>query len=286
MLPSIDTYLHDEIDSKLKIILENRYIIEEILKGVQPGVAESFMKAYVGENRREVPITYTMPQEKNDLRGAIYIGLREGEETNPSMGNIEDTYEYKEEGTLRQHCIVQYDEESERMYFELLEEVGEIVNIEGIAFAASDEVTIEGKRIYFNPVPNILGTPFMVHYTPKTGEEVGMKKGFTATEHYSVLVVSTNMDTVRCLDLVVKAILIMMRSNREDNTAFLLQQLKFGQVEEINVGRPNEEPQILYGRESIVSYKTSYSLDSPILDTVLKQINLHIKYEKGGEQNG
>ena len=46
MLPSIDTYLREEIKSKLKIILTNRYIIEEILKGIQPDVAENFIKKY------------------------------------------------------------------------------------------------------------------------------------------------------------------------------------------------------------------------------------------------
>ncbi|WP_427189107.1 hypothetical protein, partial [Bifidobacterium longum] len=59
MLPSIDTYLREEIKSKLKIILTNRYIIEEILKGIQPDVAENFIKKYAGESGKEIPVIYT-----------------------------------------------------------------------------------------------------------------------------------------------------------------------------------------------------------------------------------
>jgi hypothetical protein len=286
MLPSIDTYLHEQIEGKLKIILSNRYIIEEILKGIQPSIAENFMKAYAGEDGMDIPIIYTMPQEKNELRGSIYIGLREGEEDRPSMGNLEGTYDFKEDGMTKQKSTVQWDDESERMYFEVNETIGELINVEGITFAARDQLSVEGNRIYFLAVPEIMEMDFMVNYVPSSGDEIGFKKGFTATEFYSVLVVSTNMDTVRCLDLIVKAILIMMRSNKEDNTAFLLQKIKFGQIEEVETGNQGEEPQMLYGRESIVSYVTSYSLDAPILDAVLEKINLHIKYEEGGEQNG
>lgn len=72
-----------------------------------------------------------------------------------------------------------------------------------------------------------------------------------------------------------------MRSNPEELSSLLLQKLQFGQIEEIPVGT-EDNPEILYGRESIVTYTTSYSLDAPILDTVLKEINLNIKYDTEG----
>ena len=276
MLPSIDTYLYDELEGKLEIILSNRYIIEEILKDIQPNIAKNFMRAYTGDNRREIPIVYTMPQDKETLRGAIYIGLREGAESHTSIGNLEDTYDFKEEGLVKEKTTVAAEES--RCYLEVAHPIGDLNNVEGLQFAASDNVTVEGNRIYFKYDPELVGLSFNVNYIVSSGVEVGLKKGFTATEHYSILVVSTNMDTVRCIDLIIKAILILMRANREEQSSFLLQKVQFGQIEEIPTGDENN-PEIVYGRESIVTYTTSYSLDAPILDTVLEQIKLKIKYE-------
>src|SRR5690606_36644327 len=142
----------------------------------------------------------------------------------------------------------------------------EIVNIE-------DENAEKKGRIYFKYDPDLLGLePFNVIYEGKLGKDHGFKMGFTTTEHYSVLVVSTNMDTVRCLDLIVKAILILMRNNPEELNKPVLQRLQFGQIEQVDTGRQKSEgrPELLYGRETIVSYRVSYNLDAPLLQTLDK----------------
>jgi hypothetical protein len=284
LLPSIDTYLYEEIESKLQIILSNRYIIEEILKGVQPDIAANFMKAYTGDTAREIPIVYTMPQTKETQRGAIYIGLREGEEDRTSLGNLEGTYEHKDGGLKRELITIQHDEQTNTCFFEVEEPIAHknTVRVEGISFAKSDNLTVDNTKVSFKYDPFFLGD-YYVQYEATYGEEIGLKKGFTATEHYSILVVSTNMNTVRCLDLIIKAILILMRSNPEENSSYLLQKLQFGQIEEIPIGT-EQNPEILYGRESIVTYATSYSLDAPILDAVLKNILLNIDYDTEGVQ--
>lgn len=283
-MPSIDSYLYNEIEEKLQIFLTNRYIIEEILKDIQPRVANNFMRTYAGENGREIPIVYTMPQDKQTQQGAIYIGLREGEETDTSIGNTEDLYLYKQGAYRVEESLIHVSDDKKRLYFEVSKPIGELDVVKNFEFSREDNVTIEGNRVYFAYDPELatILDPFTVVYTELAGEEVGLKQGFTATEYYSVLVVSTNMDTVRCLDLVVKAILILMRSNPEELTNNLLQRLKFGQIEEINLGRENgSNPEILYGRETIVSYKTSYNLDAPLLDK-LEKIMVNMKV-KGGE---
>ena len=283
MLPSIDTYLYEEIESKLQIILSNRYIIEEILKGVQPKVAEDFIKAYTGDTAREIPIVYTMPQTKETQRGAIYIGLREGEEDHTSIGNLEGTYEQLSGGLKQQGITIKHDESRNTCFFEVDFPIDRIEVVKGVSFAESDRVMIDGKRVDFAYDPYFVGKTFSVIYEATAGDEIGLKKGFTATEQYAVMVVSTNMDTVRCLDLIVKAILIMMRNSPEESTVFLLQKVVFGQLEEQDVGT-DTVPEILYGRMSIVTYTTSYSLDMPILDDVLKYINLNIEYDTEGVQ--
>lgn len=289
MLPSVDTYLRDEIEHKLKIILENRYIIEEILKGVQDQTARNFIRTY-HELKREIPILYTMPQEKEDLRGSIYIGLKEGEEDAPSIGNLEDTYHFKEIGVITEVSKVKrYEEEENRLYFELSNNIGELITIEGLIFAKSDNVVIKDNKIIFNYDPMLEGLEFVVKYIATVSDEdkldygikqdeQGLKKGFTTLEHYSILVLSTNMDVVRCLDLLVKAILIMMRNNPEEQNNLLLQRIQFGQVEAIQTNQEETakaRPEILYGRETIVTYKVSYSLDMEL--DKLEEITFNLK---------
>ena len=239
MIPSVDTYLCSEIESKLQIILSNRYIIEEILKGVDSTIAQNFITAYTGANSKEIPIVYTLPQDKiTQQNGAIYIGLREGEESNPSIGFMESSYDFKEGGLNKDDSLILATPEKDRLYLEVPKPIGNLLNIENLTLSRSDNVVIEGNRIYFNYDPDLVGLgPFSVNYEDTLGEEVGTRQGFTTTEHYSVLVVSTNMDTVRCIDLIIKSILILMRSNPEEHTNNLLQRLRFGQVEAIDTGR-------------------------------------------------
>lgn len=274
MIASLDTYLYKEIESKLQIILSNRYIIEEILKGVQPNIARNFINRYTGDTAREIPIVYTMPQDKQTQQGCIYIGLREGKETHPSIGNLEGNYDFKEGFLHTESSVIHATAEKDRLYLEVSKPIGELISVEGITFSSSDNVTIEENRVYFRYDESLVGVgPFEVNYVEKLGEEHGSKKGFTATEQYSILVVSTNMDTVRCLDLIIKAILILMRSNPEEQTNYILQETQFGQIEEIDTGRTGSDgatPEILYGRETIVSYKVSYSLDAPTLQSIEK----------------
>lgn len=250
------------------------------------------MRAYCGEKARDIPIVYTLPQEKVTQQGAIYIGLREGKETNASVGSVEDTYLFKEMGAIKETSQIQSDN-GERLYFEVDHNIGDLINVENLAFAASDNVHVEDNKVFFRYDPELVGMEFNVNYIatyPKEDEggvvreeEKGLKKGFTADEAYSVLAISTNMDTVRCIDLILKAILIMMRENPQEKNSHLLQHLQFGQIEEIDTGRKAGDggPELIYGRETIVSYKVSYSLDVPLLDKINEIIVNHITKEEG-----
>ncbi|AII28090.1 hypothetical protein LD13_gp189 [Bacillus phage Bobb] len=287
MIVSVDTYLHDQIEEKLKIILENRYIIEEILKGVKPSIANNFINAYAGDTVNEIPIVYAMPQDRHMQRGAIYIGLREGAESFTSMGNLEGTYQFGEGGLITESAIIKETEDKTRLYIEVEQVIGELVNVQEIIFSAADNMTKQGRRIYFAYDESLVGMNVTVNYEAKKDEEVGFKQGFTATEQYSILAISTNMDTVRCLDLIIKAIMILMRSNKEESNNFQLQKLQFGQTEEIPVNT-DTTPELLYGRETIVSYTSSYSLDAPLTDAILEhiQVKVHVNNEEEEHGNG
>ncbi|AGY48479.1 hypothetical protein Spock_79 [Bacillus phage Spock] len=290
MLSSIDTYLHTQIETTLGNLLTNRYIIEELLKEVQPNVREAFIKAYVYDEKRnpappEIPIVYTMPQDKQMLRGAIYIGLREGEESHTSIGNQESTYGAPSRGLLSEQSAVKVDQTNGKMYLEVSKPIAEVDSVTGITFSKG-ELEYKGNRMYFdyNEVLENL-EPFTVWYeaeseNPARKGEFGVRSGFTTTEYYSILVLSTNMNTVRCLDLLLKAVLIYMRSTAEEHTNNLLQGVKFGQIDEIPVGENaggGAKAETLYGRETIIKYVTSYSLDVPI-ENMIKELQINSKF--------
>jgi hypothetical protein len=195
---------------------------------------------------------------------------------------MESTYEFKAGSLHAEAVMIQATEDKTKLYLEVTENIGELINVEGISFSINDNMEIDGKLIYFNYDPDLEGLgPFIVNYVDTFGEEIGMRKGFTATEQYSILAVSTNMDTVRCLDLIIKSILILMRSNPEELNANLLQRVQYGQMDALDTGRMSvdETPELLYGRETIVAYTVSYSLDEIISDTILKAINLNVKFD-------
>ncbi|AOZ61713.1 hypothetical protein BJ4_90 [Bacillus phage BJ4] len=278
MLPSIDTYIKGEIERTLGMLLGNRYIIEELLKEVQDSVRNKFIKAYVYDEYlqtapKEIPIVYTMPQTKQQMQGTIYISLREGEESHTSLNNLESTYDNPEVRMRSKVCDVKILSD-ERMYFEVDYPVASMESVSNVTFTDKDNIVCEGNRIYFNYSPDLEGLGgFTVWYNEASIKanrvgEFGVRSGFTSTEHYSILVISTNMDTVRCLDLLLKAVLIYMRSKPEEQTNHLLQGIRYGQMEELNSKDGAETPEILYGRETIVTYTTSYSLDVPILEKI------------------
>ncbi|UNA01485.1 hypothetical protein MG295_00068 [Bacillus phage vB_BcgM] len=290
MLSSIDTYLHTQIEDTLGNLLTNRYIIEELLKEVQPNVSEAFIKAYVYDEKRnpappEIPIVYTLPQDKQSLRGSIYIGLKEGEESHTSIGNQESTYGAPSRGMLSEQSAIKVDQTNGKMYLEVSKPVAEVVSIPDITFNEG-ELSWTGNRVYFDYSEMLENLePLNIWYeaeseNPARKGEFGTRSGFTTTEYYSVLVLSNNMNTVRCLDLLLKAVLIYMRSTAEEHTNNLLQGIKFGQLDEIKTGdgADGSSPEILYGRETIIKYVTSYSLDVPI-ENMIKELKINSKFK-------
>lgn len=282
-IPSVDSYIYKEVKEKMDIILENRYIIREILKEVDDDISRPFMNVYTGEKRKEIPLVYTLSQEYIDRGGAIFLSLREGRENKPSVGNIQDTYPYPQGGITKEQATIKSLEEEGKAYFEVTRKIGELVNVENLAFSRKDNVEVIDNRIVFRYDEDLIGMKFTVNYIPNTYQphkddteedkekgyrQQGLKKGFSATESYSLAVVSKNMDTVRCIDLVMKAVLIMMRDNAEEQNNTLLQSLQFHQLEEIPMPGEGSTTEIIYGRETIVTYNTTYSLDVPLMERI------------------
>ena len=165
MIPSLDTYVFNQVKSNLTAILSSPKIVDTALQGLDKNARDSFKQTYCGENaNREINVTYVFPQNKEGFDALYFIQLGEGEEKNDSLGLTEGTYDTREGGTNREPVSIQVDYESNRLFMEVAKPIASIDGYDGITFAKSDEVTLEGNRIYFKLITNehLIGADIVV----------------------------------------------------------------------------------------------------------------------------
>lgn len=287
MIPSIDTYLKRELEANTQAILSEEWIVEEILADFDEETKYNFIKTYV-TGQRPIPFQFMLSGLKaEDYRGMVFIGLREGQESQSHIGNIANIYEEKEGEYTTEQVEIQYlsPEESldgeAKCYIETTKPMAYFPTSPDITFSPTDNRVINENRMTFRLNEQAIGVTITVMYTEKTGNEEGMIVGFEAEEGYSVMPVSNNMDTMRCIDAIIKASLIIMRSTQQEILTNRMQKLQFAQVTQ---ERPTEDNnvEILYCRENIVFYNADYSLDSPVMRRLK-----HIRISGGrGGQSG
>lgn len=276
MIPSLDTYVFNQVKSNLTAILSSPKIVDTALQGLDKNARDSFKQTYCGENaNREINVTYVFPQNKEGFDALYFIQLGEGEEKNDSLGLTEGTYDTREGGTNREPVSIQVDYESNRLFMEVAKPIASIDGYDGITFAKSDEVTLEGNCIYFKLITNehLIGADIVVNYTDKLDNlnPIGIKKGFTSRDTVIITPLSTNMDTSRCLDALLKVILIIMRQTVEEQSAYALQTAYFEPMQALETGADR----IAFGRPLTIAYTVSYSLDFDLAQ--LKDILVSIK---------
>ncbi|AAY53325.1 hypothetical protein [Listeria phage P100plus] len=271
-IPSLDSYVARRVRESLKIMLSECYIIEEALSDMDVEAKSNFMKTYCGDNpKKEIEVIYEFPQAKTSVDATYVIQLGGGSEDTKSIGGIEGTYEYKED-SLRKETVVATREGTE-LFLETKELIGSIEGIPNLSFSESDNKRIEGKRLYFSYEGNadIEGVSFDIIYTSKVDLEsdpVGLKKGFTSRDNITVVGLSTNMDTARCLDAILKVILIIMRENLEEKSYYSLQTTQFSDMSPVIMGE--EKP--VFGRPVTMSYTISYTVDFNLVNQINKII--------------
>ena len=276
MIPSLDTYVFNQVKSNLTAILSSPKIVDTALQGLDKNARDSFKQTYCGENaNREINVTYVFPQNKEGFDALYFIQLGEGEEKNDSLGLTEGTYDTREGGTNREPVSIQVDYESNRLFMEVAKPIASIDGYDGITFAKSDEVTLEGNRIYFKLITNehLIGADIVVNYTDNLDNlnPIGIKKVFTSRDTVIITPLSTNMDTSRCLDALLKVILIIMRQTVEEQSAYALQTAYFEPMQALETGADR----IAFGRPLTIAYTVSYSLDFDLAQ--LKDILVSIK---------
>lgn len=260
MIPSIDTYIYTEINKRLKVILNECYIIDEALGDIDEDAKENFKKTYFGKDApKKVQISYQFPQSKTFSEDALYvIQLGGGSEMTKSIGGVEGTYDYRQDQALKEYSTAV--KEADELYLEVKRPIGSFEGSPHIAFSSSDNMRIEGNRIYFRYDSDIEGATFEVFYTAKIVEDkdpVGAIKGFTSRDSVNIVGLSTNYDTARCLDAILKLILITMRDSMEEQTYYGLQSLDFADMQPVIA--TTEQP--IFGRPVTLQFIVSYGVN-------------------------
>lgn len=266
MITSLDTYLYEEISKRLQIMLSECYIMNETLKDIDNEARTNFMKAYVGENpKKSIDVFYGVPQNKENYEASYAVTIGTSTELTKSIGGIQGNYSNREGSVISETVAIQkYEQDDSYLTFNTTYDVATIEGIPDIDFSSYDELSIINNRIVFkNTVYNrelLLNKEYKVLYTKldDTVDVAGVSKGFTAVEELSITSLSTNYDTARCLDLILKLILITMRDSVDEHFSYNLQTLSFDALAPVI----SDGETIVYGRSVTISFTNSISVDS------------------------
>lgn len=276
-------------------LLKSKDTLNIILKQINDEARENFIKTFGGISpKEEVQVTFEYPNTKIDQKANIVISMGSAKEAKSYIGNVAGTFDYVEDQfEEREEVALQVEEETNRYFLEMSKPVGELVQVQDISFSIQDNVQLEGNRIYFNRRGNewIMdefitetysdtasdtenSTILVVNYVSKiegiNGDPVGRITGFTANERVNISPLSTNMDIARCLDMLMKAVLIIMRDSVEENSMYVLQKVDFGTMNlQIKQGDTN-----VYGRTLTIAYTVDHTLEQELYRDI-KNIKLN-----------
>ena len=266
MIQSVDSYVYDQVSERLKIILGESYIIDEALKGIDLEARKAFKDAYTGENAREITVSYEFPQVKEDMSARYVITLGGAEELTNSIGGIQGDYFYREDSGEKE--IVPIVRDGDRLVFETSKPVGEFFNSPTIEFTPEDHLEVKDGKASFDYETNerLKDKEVEVHYSSLLNNEEtkGMYQGFLMSETLGVVGISNNMDVARCLDAILKMILITMRDSQEERTEFMLQKLSFSDMQPLI----QDGDLFVFGRPCTLSYQVTHSISFDVRETI------------------
>lgn len=289
MFPSTTTHVRQQLDEKLKILLDSSYIINVLLKEFEPDVVESFINKYVAtyddkgtrtKDGNPIKVITNYPQELPDGGVTIFIGMGDGKQSNSSIGQVEGEFTHDNGDPVRE--IVHFDSfDNDSFTLKLSNEVvqGSVtfrnmtIDDNLISYADTDHTKVIIRlALEERQALNLSSeTEFDISYIPLESERrlVGQSLGFTSQEVVQVVIMSANMDTLRIVDALVKASFILMRSDDEEQSGgYSLGTLEYGAIAPVE--GIDTTPNIIFGREIDVTYTVSYGMQNKNLQEIKK----------------
>lgn len=277
---SIDSYLQSNISSYIDKLLTSSYIIREVvLADFDEDIRNSFIKTFCRDSDNkgtEIPVTFTFPESKQDKQAFILIQYKGGEESESDLGS---TTGVSRESTETEETIetlevrVEERDQGKVCYLKPTKQVSDVETIYN--FAGSYRVA-DGRVYLESPILEQyleLGESisFKIMYTAYTedvdysfpSQPYKVDYGYNLLETFTIDSISNNMDTLRCLDALLRTVLIYMRSTPHEQIEYRLAHLVFmgsDLIQEINTPTNSINGEQLFYRRAEISYDSTYSI--------------------------
>lgn len=284
MIPSLVNYVRTEIEEKTKALLSNSYIINEVLEGLEPDVSKAFINKYADKynstdrtkDGKGIPVLTNYPEDIVTSDTFILVGMGSAEETSGSIGMASGGYTTDDGEVVREHAVVQV-ENYNTLRFELSNAPDtDTIVIPDFAYA-KDSLEVSGTTVFIRNLDEGLVSRvnsgedhLYVNYAP-LGEpdKKGMARGYQLQETATVLIISKNLDDIRAIDALLKAVVVLMRSDSESFTKYNLGSVSYSAPVPLEDAVPGT-PKITFGRELDFTFTVDYSMNSKNVQNLKK----------------
>lgn len=295
VMPSTVAHVRKSLTKTLGVLLDSESVMVELLKEFEPEVAKDFITTYVNQydengNRtkdgKQIKLTTTVPQEQTDLDNLFLIDMGAGHEDtdSQSLGNVIGQYDYDGLSTAKTERLqVFYNTDDEEAILKTSNQIGELVDIVEMSLIR-DQIKVTDNIIKLD-IPyeeayelGLIGTPLdvTVKYMPATTNDYfGVVKGYEVDETVRIVMMSRNLDTLRIMDILMKASLILMRGFDKESETYKLATSEYFDTAPVSENELPGLPSRVFGRQVEITYKVTYGMDSKVTK-LLKSFDLHL----------
>lgn len=272
----VDQHIVDEVNSLLKGILANPYIIkQEILSQLPNKIVDNFINTYgIGKDNHgvEIPLYFAFPQTppKTAFLLAQFKGSQEDED-NAVLGNYQGNLVSNDNGNLT-HEKLPVIVDGKQAYLQPSKPIKSVYSI-----PQTNVYEVRDNKVYipYLPVYN-KDSKFDLFYIIKeenTGQSYPI--GINTIEAVTIDFISNNTNTIRCLSGIFVYIETYLRKSLEDNGAVFLPSVELNgmdMVQDVSTEENSLGGQQLYYRRLTVNYHVTQTIKQNMNQTLDKII--------------
>lgn len=272
----VDQHIVDEVNSLLKGILANPYIIkQEILSQLPNKIVDNFINTYgIGKDNHgvEIPLYFAFPQTppKTAFLLAQFKGSQEDED-NAVLGNYQGNLVSNDNGNLT-HEKLPVIVDGKQAYLQPSKPIKSVYSI-----PQTNVYEVRDNKVYipYLPVYN-KDSKFDLFYIIKeenTGQSYPI--GINTIEAVTIDFISNNTNTIRCLSGIFVYIETYLRKSLEDNGAVFLPNVELNgmdMVQDVSTEENSLGGQQLYYRRLTVNYHVTQTIKQNMNQTLDKII--------------
>jgi hypothetical protein len=272
----VDQHIVDEVNSLLKGILANPYIIkQEILSQLPDKIVDNFINTYgigKGNHGVEIPLYFAFPQTppKTAFLLAQFKGSQEDED-NAVLGNYQGNLVSNDNGNLT-HEKLPVVVDGKQAYLQPSKPIKSVYSI-----PQTNVYEVRDNKVYipYLPIYN-KDSKFDLFYIIKeenTGQSYPI--GINTIEAVTIDFISNNTNTIRCLSGIFVYIETYLRKSLEDNGAVFLPSVELNgmdMVQDVSTAENSLGGQQLYYRRLTVNYHVTQTIKQNMNQTLDKII--------------